>query len=101
MFAAADAGVQERGKAQPGDKTVIDALHPAAARPLLRPCGPGSRWRAAGAAALAAAETGRDSVTPAAQQDRPRRLGRRTHRGQGGPRLRGVRHHVAAVVERL
>jgi dihydroxyacetone kinase-like protein len=30
MFAAADAGVQERGKAQPGDKTVIDAMHPAA-----------------------------------------------------------------------
>ena len=30
FLAAADAGVQERGKAQPGDKTVIDALHPAA-----------------------------------------------------------------------
>ena len=29
MFAAADAGVQERGKAQLGDKTVVDALHPA------------------------------------------------------------------------
>ncbi len=30
MLAAADQGIQERGKAKPGDKTVVDALHPAA-----------------------------------------------------------------------
>ena len=30
MLRAADAGVQERGKASLGDKTVVDALHPAA-----------------------------------------------------------------------
>jgi len=30
MLTAADIGVQERGKAKPGDKTVVDALHPAA-----------------------------------------------------------------------
>lgn len=30
MLTAADLGIQERGKAQPGDKTVVDALHPAA-----------------------------------------------------------------------
>jgi len=30
MLCAADAGVQERGKAKPGDKTIVDALHPAA-----------------------------------------------------------------------
>ncbi|MGB4676796.1 MAG: DAK2 domain-containing protein, partial [Aggregatilineales bacterium] len=30
MFRAAVQGIQERGKAKPGDKTLIDALHPAA-----------------------------------------------------------------------
>ncbi len=30
MLSAADIGIQERGKAKPGDKTVIDALHPSA-----------------------------------------------------------------------
>ncbi|MGE5139702.1 MAG: DAK2 domain-containing protein, partial [Rudaea sp.] len=30
MVRAADQGIQERGKAHPGDKTIVDALHPAA-----------------------------------------------------------------------
>ncbi len=30
MLTAADVGIQERGKAKPGDKTIVDALHPAA-----------------------------------------------------------------------
>jgi len=63
MFAAADVGVQERGKAQPGDKTVIDALHPAA-EAFAVAIGAGESLRSAGSAALAAAEAGRDSVTP-------------------------------------
>ncbi|MFN3981145.1 MAG: DAK2 domain-containing protein [Caldilinea sp.] len=63
MFAAADAGVQERGKAQPGDKTVIDALHPAA-QAFAAAIDAGQSLREAGEAALAAAEVGRDSVTP-------------------------------------
>ena len=63
MFAAADAGVQERGKAQPGDKTVIDALHPAA-EAFAAAVEAGQAPAAAGKAALAAAEAGRDSVTP-------------------------------------
>ncbi|HHY56429.1 MAG TPA: DAK2 domain-containing protein [Chloroflexi bacterium] len=63
MFAAADAGVQERGKAQPGDKTVIDALHPAA-QAFAAAIDAGQSLRAAGEAALTAAESGRDSVTP-------------------------------------
>lgn len=63
MFAAADAGVQERGKAQPGDKTVIDAMHPAAVA-FAAAVDAGQSLRAAGEAALTAAETGRDSVTP-------------------------------------
>ena len=63
MFTAADAGVQERGKAQPGDKTVIDALHPAALA-FSAAIEAGQSLAAAGAAALAAAKAGRDSVTP-------------------------------------
>ncbi len=63
MFAAADAGVQERGKAQPGEKTVIDALHPAALA-FAAAVDAGQSLADAGAAALAAAKAGRDSVTP-------------------------------------
>jgi dihydroxyacetone kinase len=63
MFAAADAGIQERGKAQPGDKTVIDAVHPAA-EAFAAAIGAGQSLREAGQAALAAAEAGRDRVTP-------------------------------------
>lgn len=63
MFAAADAGVQERGKAQPGDKTVIDAMHPAA-EAFAAAVGAGQTLQEAGHAALTAAEAGRDRVTP-------------------------------------
>lgn len=63
MLAAADAGVQERGKAQPGEKTVIDALHPAALA-FAATVDAGQSLADAGAAALAAAKAGRDSVTP-------------------------------------
>ena len=63
MFAAADAGVQERGKAAPGDKTVIDALHPAADA-FAAAIAAGMPLAAAGAAALDAAEAGRDRVKP-------------------------------------
>lgn len=63
MFAAADTGVQERGKAQPGDKTVIDAMHPAAEAFAAAIEGE-QPLREAGFMALAAAEAGRDSVTP-------------------------------------
>ena len=63
MFTAADQGVQERGKAPLGDKTVNDALHPAA-EAFAAAVAAGQPLDAAGAAALAAAEAGRDSVTP-------------------------------------
>jgi dihydroxyacetone kinase len=63
MFAAADAGIQERGKAQLGDKTVIDAFHPASEAFAGAVAG-GQSLGAAGQAALAAAEAGRDDVTP-------------------------------------
>jgi dihydroxyacetone kinase len=63
MFSAADQGMQDRGKAKPGDKTIIDAIHPAAEAFAAAVAG-GASLAAAGAASLAAAEAGRDSVTP-------------------------------------
>lgn len=63
MFNAADAGVIERGNAQPDDKTVIDALHPAAAA-FAQAIQAGKSPAEAGRGALAAAEAGRDRVTP-------------------------------------
>lgn len=63
MFTAADVGVQERGKAQLGDKTVVDALHPAALA-FAAAVEAGDPLPAAAASALAAAEAGRDQVTP-------------------------------------
>ena len=63
MLQAADAGVQERGKAKPGDKSVVDVLHPAAeafAAAIER----GETLDAAGLALLQAARQGRDAAIP-------------------------------------
>ena len=67
MLEAADVGIQERGKAKPGDKTVIDALHPAAeafSDALER----GENLEAAGDAMLQAAREGRDAIVPLRSQ---------------------------------
>lgn len=63
MFQAAEQGIQERGKAQLGDKTILDALHPAV-EAFAAAINEGAAVAAAGARALAAAEAGRDAVTP-------------------------------------
>ena len=60
---AANAGVQDRGGAKPGDKTIIDAIHPAAGA-FAAAVAADEAVAAAGAKALAAAEAGRDRVTP-------------------------------------
>lgn len=62
MLAAAEQGIQERGKANLGDKTVLDALHPAVAA-FSAAVEAGLGLKEAGQALLAAAEKGRDSVT--------------------------------------
>lgn len=63
MLVAANLGIQERGKAKPGDKTLVDALHPAAEafQDAIRA---GSRLEDAGAAMIAAARKGRDAAIP-------------------------------------
>lgn len=63
MFQAAEQGIQERGKAQLGDKTILDALHPAV-EAFGAAIAAGEPVATAGARALAAATAGRDAVTP-------------------------------------
>ena len=63
MLTAADVGMQERGKANLGDKTVIDALHPAA-ETFAAAINSGAILKDAGLKMVAAAEAGRDAVTP-------------------------------------
>ncbi len=63
MFEAAVAGIQHRGKAELGDKTIVDALHPAS-EAYRAAVTSGSSVEEAGLKALEAAEEGRDRVTP-------------------------------------
>ena len=63
MFQAADEGIQSRGKAKLGDKTIVDALHPACGA-FSAAIAAGSSLHQAGVAAIEAATAGRDSVTP-------------------------------------
>jgi len=63
MLHAADRGVQERGKAKLGDKTIVDALHPAA-EAFEGAIKEGRSLREAGEAMLGAAKGGLEAVTP-------------------------------------
>ena len=84
MLQAAEQGIQERGKAQLGDKTILDALHPAN-EAFAAAIAAGEPVQAAGARALAAAQAGRDAVTPRRSQiGRASWIGERTE-GQIDP----------------
>ena len=63
MLGAANLGIQERGKAKPGDKTLVDALHPAA-EAFANAIQNGSSLHKACTAMLEAARHGRDAATP-------------------------------------
>jgi dihydroxyacetone kinase len=63
MLQAAFEGLQTRGKANLGDKTILDALHPSA-EALTTALKAGESLEVAGHAMLEAAKTGRDAVTP-------------------------------------
>ena len=63
MFQAADTGIQERGKAKPGDKTIVDAMHPAS-EAFAAAVTAGKSLPEAGAEALQAARAGLEKVTP-------------------------------------
>lgn len=76
LLSAADLGIQERGKAQPGDKTIVDALHPAA-EAFAAALKSGAPLREAAGEMLRAAEAGRDAVTPLRS-----RIGRASWQGE-------------------
>lgn len=97
MFKAADLGMQERGKAKPGDKTIIDALHPAY-EAFAAAIEQGASLAEAGAKALTAAELGRDSVTPLRSKiGRASWVGERTE-GQVDPGCEALVVMLRAVV---
>lgn len=60
---AASLGVQKCGKAKMGDKTLVDALHPAA-EAFSSAINAGASLEVAGQAMLEAARAGRDAATP-------------------------------------
>ena len=61
MLLAADQGLQERGKVKPGDKTIVDAVHPAAVA-FDAAVQAGRSLDEAAQEMLAAARTGRDAA---------------------------------------
>jgi dihydroxyacetone kinase len=63
MLRAADEGIQERGKAKLGDKTIVDALHPAA-NAFAAAIEQGADLRAAARAMVEASRAGRDAAIP-------------------------------------
>jgi dihydroxyacetone kinase len=67
MFKASFQGMQERGKAQLGNKTILDALYPAS-EAFSKAVNEGKSLQEAGALSLKAAEEGRDKVTPLRSQ---------------------------------
>jgi len=98
IFSVVDSGVQERGKAKPGDKTVVDALHPAALA-FSEAMAEGATVQEAGIRALRAAEAGRDQVTPLRSQiGRASWVGERTE-GQVDPGCAAFVIVLSAIVE--
>ena len=63
MLNAADLGIQELGKAKPGDKTVIDGVHPAA-EAFSRAVSGGANVQEAGTRLIEAAKQGREPLIP-------------------------------------
>lgn len=84
MLLEADKGIQERGKSKPGDKTIVDALHPAAVA-LWSAVQAGSSLEGAVLPLLEAARRGRDAAIPLRSQvGRANWVGERTE-GQADP----------------
>ncbi len=78
MVQAANVGIQERGKAKPGDKTLVDALHPAAAA-FVAATARGDSLADALTAMVEAARKGRDAaIALRSQTGRAAWVGERT-----------------------
>ena len=84
MLSAADQGLQERGKVKPGDKTIVDAVHPAAVA-FDEAVRAGVPLDTAAQTMLDAARAGRDAAIPLrAQVGRSNWVGERTE-GRADP----------------
>ncbi len=78
MFAAGLAGIVQRGKAQPGDKTMVDALTPAVAA-MQQAAADGAAMAVVLRAGVAAAQQGMEATTPMqAKKGRASYLGERS-----------------------
>ncbi len=95
LLAAGLAGVQARGRAQVGDKTMVDALVPAVAAFAAAADFP-SAWRAAADAAATGAESTRDML---ARQGRAKYLGERAI-GHADPGATTIALMFAAAAQR-
>ena len=78
MISAAEAGIVQRGKAQPGDKTMLDAVHPAAEAAQQAAAAGADSARVLAAAAEAAEAGAAATKTLVAKVGRASRLGERT-----------------------
>lgn len=67
MLQGADLGIQERGKTKPGDKTMVDAIHPGVVA-FADAIAQGRNLSEAGQALLEAAREGRDRAIPLRSQ---------------------------------
>ena len=98
MFTEADIGIQERGRAKPGNKTIVDAIHPAGLA-FSDAVADGVSLEEAGVRALRAAEEGRDQVTPLRSQvGRASWVGERTE-GKVDPGCAAFVIVLSAIVE--
>jgi len=98
MFAAVDTGIQERGKAKPGDKTIVDAVHPAN-EAFAQAIAAGVTLAEAGAKALQAAKNGLDNVTPLrSKMGRASWVGERT-KGKVDPGCAAFVVMLSAIIE--
>lgn len=78
MISASEAGIVQRGKAQPGDKTMMDAIHPAAEAAQQAAAAGASVAETVAAAADAAQAGAAATKTLVARVGRASRLGERT-----------------------
>jgi dihydroxyacetone kinase-like protein len=99
MFESALDGITARGKAQPGEKTMVDAWTPAVAA-AERAAGEGDEGDALRAAAAAAAAGATTTLPPVATKGRASYLGERSA-GHEDPGARSTALLLAAAVEAL
>lgn len=100
MIAAAEAGIIQRGKAQPGDKTMLDAVHPAA-EAAQQAAAAGAGVAEVLAAAATAAQAGAEGTKAlVAKAGRASRLGERTlgHQDAGATSVAIILRVAAATL---